>query len=62
MKIVLKNVFPSTKDLLLFRNAYDPGSTRDYSEFDKMTDTSINFHWATCIFFPKQKKIKYFLN
>ena len=55
-----KDCFSSKKDLLLFRNAYDLGQTRDYSEFDKMTDTSVNFYWATCIFFRKTQENKIF--
>ena len=47
------NCFKSMHDLLLYRDAYDLAGFRDYSEFDKVCDTGVDFYWATCVFFRK---------
>ena len=50
---VLKNCFDQDLDFLIYKNAYDLANFRDYSEFDYVSDTSVDFYWATCVFFRK---------
>lgn len=59
---VLLNCFESNKDFLLYRDAYDLANFRNYSEFDFISDTSVPFYWATCVFFRKTKANKIFFD
>lgn len=50
---VLNNCFDQDLDFLIYKDAYDLANFRDYSEFDYVSDTSVDFYWATCVFFRK---------
>lgn len=50
-----KQCFAQQKDLLLYKDAYDLAQTRDYREFSKISETSVDFYWATCVYFTKCK-------
>jgi len=59
---VLNNCFSSNKDFLIYKDAYDLANFRDYSEFDYVSDTSVPFYWATCVFFRKTVSNKIFFD
>lgn len=54
--------FDQDHDFLIYDNAYDLAGFRDYSEFDYISDTSVKFYWATCVFFRKTETNKIFFN
>lgn len=57
-----RHCFDQSEDLLMYRDAYHIAQNRDYREFDKISDTSIDFYWATCVFFRKTKPNKTFFD
>ena len=57
-----KQCFAQQKDLLLYKDAYDLAQTRNYNEFDKISETSVDFYWATCVYFTKSKTNEIFFN
>ena len=59
---LLKSVFDSKSNFLIYKKSDDVAKVRDESEFDKISDTSIDFYWATVIFFRKTKTNKIFFN
>ena len=50
---LLKEVFDSSADFLIYKKSNDVAKVRDESEFDKISDTSVDFYWATVVFFRK---------
>ena len=36
--------------------------TRNYKEFDKISETGVDFYWATCVFFRKTAVNKIFFD
>ena len=50
---LLKEVFDSSADFLIYKKSNDIAKVRDESEFDKISDTSVDFYWATVVFFRK---------
>ncbi len=50
---LLINCFNSNSDLMLFKESYDLAGHRDVSEFKHISDYTIDFYWATVIFFRK---------
>ena len=54
--------FEQNKDFLIYKDAYDLAQYRDYSEFCYISDTSVDFYWATCIFFRKTVENKIFFD
>jgi hypothetical protein len=57
-----KHCFLQELDLLIYKDAYDLANFRDYSEFEYVSDTSVDFYWATCVFFRKTKTNKIFFD
>ncbi len=57
---VLSNCFDSVYDFMIYKDAFDLAGHRDYSEFSKISETGIDFYWATCVFFTKTQKNKQF--
>jgi len=57
--------FTQHNPLLMYRQAYHlaPESSHiDYREFDKISDASVDFYWATCVYFTKCKQNKIFFD
>jgi len=54
--------FSQNKDLLLYKDAYHIGINKDLSEFDKISDTGVDFVWATAIFFRKTNENQVFFD
>lgn len=52
---ILKNCFDSKDDFLIYKNSSDIAQVRDEREFQKISDYSIDFYWATVVFFKKTK-------
>ena len=50
---LLKSCFTSSSDFLVYKKSNDIAKVRDESEFDKISDTSVDFYWATVVFFRK---------
>ena len=57
-----KHCFAQQNDLLLYKDAYDLAQTRDYKEFDTISETGVDFYWATCVYFRKTKANKVFFD
>lgn len=58
----LNNCFVQQKDLLLYKNAVHLGVYTNTPEFKTISDTSVDFYWATVIFFRKTELNKIFFN
>lgn len=54
--------FKQPNDFLIYKDAYDLAGHRNYSEFEYISDTSVDFYWATCIFFRKTESNKIFFD
>jgi len=59
---LLKSVFTSTSDLSIYKKSNDVAKVRDETEFDKISDTSIDFYWATVVYFKKTEANKIFFD
>jgi hypothetical protein len=49
----LKQCFESKHDFLIYKDATDISRVRNEIEFDNVSDSSVPFYWATCVFFRK---------
>lgn len=58
----LKNCFGSNQNLMMYSNAIDLCHWRKLTEFDRVTDTSIKFYWATVVYFKKCKQAQCFFD
>lgn len=59
---LLLNCFDSKHDLMMYSNSVDISGWRDTEEFNLISETSIKFYWATCVFFRKTEANKIFFN
>lgn len=59
---ILNNCFNMTSDLMIFKDSYDISNVRDVSEFKYISDKSVDFYWATVVYFEKSKKNDIFFN
>lgn len=59
---LLANCFDSPNDLQMFRKSDDIAKVRDEREFDHISDYSIDFYWATVVFFRKTKLNKIYFD
>ena len=57
---LLKSCFESTNDFMLFKSSEDVANVRDTTEFEHVSDYSIDFYWATVVFFRKTEINKIF--
>lgn len=57
-----KYCFEHENPLLMYSNAYHLGQNLDYNEFKKISDSSVDFYWATCVYFVKCKQNKIFFD
>lgn len=58
----LLHCFEQSNNFLIYKDAMDLSFWRDTSEFDYISDTSVDFYWATCVFFRKTKTNKIFFD
>lgn len=54
--------FKSDSNLLLFKESQDIADVRNSREFKYISDTSVEFYWATVIFFRKTEETQTFFN
>lgn len=59
---VFLECFKQEHDFLIYKDAYDLANFRDYSEFNFISDTSVDFYWATCVYFKKTQPVEIFFN
>ena len=59
---LLKYCFNLNHDLMLYKKSSDVAQVRDEKEFDKISNTSVDFYWATVVFFRKTKSNKIFFD
>ena len=57
-----KYCFEQSNPLLMYKDAYHLGQNLDYRQFNKISDPSIDFYWATCVYFAKCKQNKIFFD
>lgn len=50
---LLKNCFKSKNNFMLFKKSEDIAKVRNETEFNHISDYSIDFYWATVVFFRK---------
>jgi hypothetical protein len=58
----LNNCFLQQNDFLLYKNSSHVGHRKNIYEFEHISDTSIDFYWATVFFFRKTKLNETFFN
>ena len=59
---LLKSCFISEDDFSIYKNSTDIAQVRNEKEFEFISDTSVDFYWATCIFFRKNPVNKIFFD
>lgn len=59
---LLASCFDSVNDLMMYSSAVDITGWRDTEEFRLVSETSIKFYWATCVFFRKNNKNRIFFD
>lgn len=59
---ILKNCFDSNNNLMLFKDSQDLANLRNTREFKYISDKSVDFYWATVIFFRKTDVNKIFFD
>ncbi len=59
---LLKSCFTSEDDFSIYKNSTDVAQVRNEKEFEFISDTSVDFYWATCIFFRKNPVNKIFFD
>ena len=50
---LLKSCFNSNSDFMIYKKSDDIAKVRNESEFDTISNTSVDFYWATVVFFRK---------
>lgn len=59
---ILNNCFCAANDLLLYKDSVHLGEFDNTEEFKRISDTSIDFYWATVVFFRKTETNKIFFD
>jgi hypothetical protein len=59
---LLKKCFESSKDFMIYKKSYDVSNSFDRNEFDKISDYTIDFYWATVVFFRKTELNRIFFD
>lgn len=57
-----KNCFDQEHDFLIYNDAYELVDIDRNGIFTRVSDTSVKFYWATCVFFRKTKTNKIFFD
>ncbi len=58
----LVNCFDEDNDVMLYKDAIELSNWRDLSEFERISPNTIDFYWATVVFFRKTKVAKTFFD
>lgn len=59
---ILSHCFKSSNNFMIYKDSYDIANFRDYSEFKYVSDTGVEFCWATCVYFTKCSTNKIFFD
>ncbi len=59
---LLLKCFESNNDLMLFKDSYDLAHFRNQDEFKHISDFTIDFYWATVVFFRKTDENEVFFD
>jgi hypothetical protein len=59
---ILLNCFEQKNNFLIYKDAVDLAGHRNYKEFQYVSDTGIEFYWATAVFFRKTLLNKIFFD
>ena len=59
---LLKSCFESKSDLMLYKKSDDVAKVREEDEFKSISNTSVEFYWATVVFFRKTQTNKVFFD
>jgi len=59
---VLKHCFKQDHNFLIYDKSYELIEVDREGIFDRVSDTSVKFYWATCVFFRKTKTNKIFFD
>jgi len=57
-----KHCFDSKNNFLIYQESKDISNIRDEIEFEYISDYSVEFYWATCIFFRKTENNKIYFD
>jgi len=57
-----KHCFDQAHDFLIYDNSYELIEVDREGIFDRVSDTSVKFYWATCVFFRKTETNKIFFD
>ena len=59
---LLASCFESDSDFMIYKKSDDIAKVRDEREFDKISNTSVDFYWATVVYFRKTEANTIFFN
>ncbi len=59
---LLLKCFEMNNDLMLFKDSHDLAHFRDHREFEYISDYTIDFYWATVVFFRKTSENEAFFD
>ena len=59
---LLKSCFSSNSNLMLYKKSYDVANVRNQLEFKNISNTSVDFYWATVVFFRKTQTNRVFFD
>lgn len=59
---LLKNCWDQEKDFLIYKEGHDISGYRTHAEFDRVSDYTVDFYWATAFWFRKSAMTKTFFN
>ncbi len=59
---LLLSCFDLDDDFLIYKDSVDISQIRNQHEFTYVSDTSVPFYWATCVFFRKTKTNKIYFD
>jgi hypothetical protein len=59
---LFKSCFDSNNNIMMFKDSYDIAKTRNEKEFKYISDYSVEFYWATVVFFRKTPEVKLFFD
>lgn len=59
---IFTQCFQQPYDFLIYNDSYDITDTNRLDEFKRISETSIDFYWATCVFFRKTSVTKIFFD
>lgn len=59
---ILKNCWEQEQDFLIYKEGYDLAGYRHHAEFEKVSDYTVDFYWATAFWFRKSELTETFFN